>query len=366
MKSLRKLYQLIRKIVVYISNKILLHDLFVNKIVHHSGLLERIILHKEFVNKTVSNNKLLERIVLDDCSYEKVLETVEFVESLGEFRHVINKDKINSALPYNFIKVPLRERKNLINRKLLDLICEKEKVSLANGVMKYTERNALWILINEVLINEDYYFETDTDSPKILDCGTHFGIAIYYFKSLYPKARITGFEPNPEIRELALENIKKNNFSDVEVLPYALAEKEKIAQFIISLKDSMAGSLTERRLSTGEPVYAIKVQCKRLSQYLQEPVHYLKLDIEGSENVVLKEAKTSLENVQYIFCEYHHGLGLKTDRLGEILSLLDNAGFDVHVGKSWSLHNFTVHRPMNHVANPYSAVIWAKNRNWKY
>jgi len=62
MESLRKLYQLIRKVIVYIPNKILLHDLFVNNVVYHNGL------------------------------------------------HVINTDKINSALLRNFIKGPIRRR----------------------------------------------------------------------------------------------------------------------------------------------------------------------------------------------------------------------------------------------------------------
>jgi FkbM family methyltransferase len=402
---MKLLKQLVEKIVVVILNKLSLHEWFVNTVIHHSKFFAKIILNNEFINKTISDNNLLERIildnafinkiatsdnflekiihnnafiekiaasddflkkiVLDDSAYEKVLETVEFTESIRNLRPLISSDKINSMLPRNFITSPLKKNKNIINDRLLDVFCDKEEAFLAHGTMKFTSRYDIWTLINEILIDEDYYFETDTDSPRILDCGTNFGMAIYYFKNLFPKAKVTGFEPFPEMRKLALLNIENNNFLDVEVLPYALAETEKTAEFIVPVADSMAGSLTERRLKTGESTYSVKVQCKRLSEYLQEPVHYLKLDIEGLEDVVLNEAKNFLGNVQYIFCEYHHGLGLREKRLANILSLLNSAGFSVHVSKSWWAYNSTVKRPMNYVANPYSAVLWAKNKNWE-
>ena len=108
-------------------------------------------------------------------------------------------------------------------------------------------------------------------------------MAIYYFKSLYPKAKITGFEPVPHIRELALENIQQNNYADVEILPYALSDTEEKKTFFISKTYSMAGSLTTRRRHFHDEVTEIPVECRRLSPYLQEPIHFLKLDVEGAE-----------------------------------------------------------------------------------
>ena len=128
----------------------------------------------------------------------------------------------------------------------------------------------------------------------------------------------------------------------------------------------MAGSLTERRRIVGDNVSEIEVRCRKLSEFLQEPIHFLKLDIEGSEDVVLAEAGELLKNVQHVFCEYHHGAGLNTDRLGRILLLLDENGFDVQVGKSFSSQRGTERRPMSFVGRPYSGGIWAKNKSWKY
>ena len=59
--------------------------------------------------------------------------------------------------------------------------------------MKFPDRHSLWVVMEEVLLREEYYFDIEIPNPRILDCGSHVGLAIYYFKSLYPEAVITGF-----------------------------------------------------------------------------------------------------------------------------------------------------------------------------
>jgi FkbM family methyltransferase len=295
----------------------------------------------------------------------RLAATAELREYWNKLSDVFQENGESMSREYFARMLGLRDRDESIAR-IMNLVCEGNEVFLAHGVMRFADRYSLWILINEILVNEDYYFQSDTDSPRILDCGTHFGLAIYYFKNLYPKARITGFEPVPTLRELALKNVAGNGYVDVEIVPYALSDTDEDAHFLVSNTSSMAGSLTKRRCVSGDDVSEITVQCKRLSEYLDEPVDYLKLDIEGSEDIVLAEAEERLGNVHHIFCEYHHGNGLPTDRLAKILSLLDRVGFDAQVGKAFGFQGRSRQRPMSYVREPYSAAIWAANRNWKH
>lgn len=248
--------------------------------------------------------------------------------------------------------------------RFLDAVLDGETVRLAQGVLRVPDRTALWTLIHEILFHEDYYFACETRAPRILDCGAHVGMAIYYFKTLYPEARITAFEPVPHLRALAEENAALNGFTDVEILPFALSDKRETRTFFVSETYSMAGSLAERRAAAGDALHTIEVECVPLSGYLREPVHFLKIDIEGTEDVVLAEAEPWLHNVQHIFCEYHHGLGLANDRLARMLALLDRAGFEVVVGKSFGYQESSRHRPMTALGGPASEVLWAKNRRW--
>src|SRR5690606_9212567 len=103
-----------------------------------------------------------------------------------------------------------------IPEALMDLFCEGNRAAFAAGPLRFPDRHSLWVVVQEILVNEEYFFDTDNESPRILDCGAHFGMASFYFKTLYPKARITAFEPVPALHALASENMAANGFADVE------------------------------------------------------------------------------------------------------------------------------------------------------
>jgi hypothetical protein len=75
------------------------------------------------------------------------------------------------------------------------------------------------------------------------------------------------------------------------------------------------------------------VRTVRLSDYINEDVDLLKLDVEGSEMAILEDlmAADKLERVRQIIGEYHHHVKPDEDRLGEFLSLLERAGFGYHL-----------------------------------
>ena len=91
---------------------------------------------------------------------------------------------------------------------------------------------------------------------------------------------------------------------------------------------------------------------------------YLKLDIEGTEGAVLAECAHALPQVHHLFIEYHETHHPERNSLPAILSILERAGFDYEVSKSHGYHLISEHRPMAHVGQSYSAILWAKNRTW--
>lgn len=249
-----------------------------------------------------------------------------------------------------------------VRGRVLDAITEGDIVHLAGGSLQFPDRHALWTQIHEILLNEDYFFTCESDAPRIIDGGAHMGLAVYYFKTRYPNARITAFEPNPALRAMLEGNIARNNYRDVTVVPCALAGEETTATFHISEQWSMAGSLSDRRAQHAGAGSTIQVDCVPLSSYLDEPVDFLKLDIEGAEAEVLEEAAPKLGNVRYLFCEYHQGPGLHSGRLARILGILDAAGFEVQVAKSHNFQDTSRTRPLEHFDTAASMVIWGRNR----
>jgi len=298
----------------------------------------------------------------DQFNRETVAAQLQFNEIIRWLApHIRVSDDVDSQL-YE-VRKGLRSRNNM-RKTLYDFLFRDALLQLRPNGFEIPEERSFYTQLREIFDSEDYYFECESESPYILDGGTHMGLGIYYFKTLYPNATVIGFEPMPAIREIACRNMERSGFSDVVIHPFALSDVDGEMCFHTRPDDTMANSLTSRKRPADDSIEDITVPVRRLSPFIDRPVHFLKLDIEGSEDLVLEECRTVLYRVQHLFCEYHHGGGLDTDRLAKILHLLDDQGFDVQVGKSWSFQQSTHHRPMLSIDKPYSALIWARNRSW--
>ena len=103
-------------------------------------------------------------------------------------------------------------------------------------------------------------------------------------------AKIIAFEPNPYLFAIAKDNISKNHWTDITLMPFAISSTSGVKKFHIPNNDnSMAGSLLKRMETFGYKFYTIDVQSQQLSKIVKEPVDFLKLDIEGAELEVLPE-----------------------------------------------------------------------------
>ena len=289
-----------------------------------------------------------------------ILTTHKNIRHLSQFINPMTKEKIGTV----YEECCRVENSRPVYNNIISKVCEDKKIQFKDAVLEYYDDFGLWISMNEILIHQEYFFNNKSKNPKILDCGANIGLAIYYFKHFYPEAIITCFEPVPKFAEIIQRNIVRNNWKNVEILPYAIDGVDGLSEFYVSKNMSLAGTLTDRRKNAGDKLEKITVERRRLSHYLKEPIDYLKIDIEGSEDLVFEESAALLGNVQYIFCEYHHGLGMPTSRLKKILNILDKSNFDYQVSKSVSYEETTGFHPMKYVGSPYSAVVFAKNKDW--
>jgi FkbM family methyltransferase len=188
-----------------------------------------------------------------------------------------------------------------------------------NYTLRITNGLDYYIQYKDIFIRRIYDFEARTPEPLIIDGGSNVGVSIFYFKHLYPNSRIIGFEPDPAIYCILQENVTCNQLDNVAIINAGLASKIGMKAFY---SDSSVGG---HMINDGTGV-AVQVEC--LSDYLNEPVDFLKLNIEGEELSVLQEAETSgkIRNVRELILEYH-GRANDEQRLGSILDLLNRQGY---------------------------------------
>lgn len=246
---------------------------------------------------------------------------------------------------------------------ILNCMCKGLLLRLRDATLEVASRSSLKVLAEELLVFDEYHFETSNPRPFVIDGGVNFGMSLYSTKAQYPDARIVGFEPNPEMCDLARANIRRNGWTeDIVLHQAALSAQNGRATLLIAADDDMAASLGTRLLDTGRPVTPVEVDTLRLSRFLCEPVDFLKLDIEGPEHEVLGECEAELALVETLFCEYHHSPGLQEDRLGRITGILWRAGFDSHITRSPWMERKYARWPGQAVRQNHSLSIYGRKR----
>lgn len=239
-------------------------------------------------------------------------------------------------------------------------------VPLFNGRMRIAGLEDFSTISEEVLVHEDYYFGgyNQTAPLRIIDGGSNIGLSISYFKHLYPNATIEAFEPSQTHYDIAQENIAALGLADVTLHRAALAKEEGELELHVNEAYSLAGSIKNRMADKGVETKSAKVASRRLSAFLADPVHFLKLDIEGAETEVFLEAGHLLHNVKYIFCEYHYDNIRSRKGLMTITNILAKSGFVYQLARSgWAEKKYNW-RPMSYVGNSYSLSIFARNVKW--
>jgi len=172
--------------------------------------------------------------------------------------------------------------------------------------------------------NELYRFDSDKETPLIIDCGSNIGLSVIYYKQLYPKARIIAFEPDKGNFQVLKKNVESNGFTHIELNEAAVWTTNGTITF---QSNESEGSHIEES-STG----GIAVPSVRLNDILdKEPeIDFLKVDIEGAEWAVLMDCAPNLHKVKYLFLEYH-GKVEDTEKLAGLLKLVDQAGFAIYI-----------------------------------
>jgi FkbM family methyltransferase len=182
-------------------------------------------------------------------------------------------------------------------------------------------------MFEEIFVRQHYFFEAETSRPLIIDVGSNIGLAILFFKRLYPAARVIGFEPDPDAFEVLTRNITENRLEGVQVLNEAVhGGRDRI--YLYSDPGTAASPQTSTR-SERIGSRRREVPATRLSDHISGPVDFLKLDVEGAETVVIEdlERASALQAIARMAIEYHHHIAPDDDGLGGMLAALERSGF---------------------------------------
>jgi FkbM family methyltransferase len=215
----------------------------------------------------------------------------------------------------------------------------------------------------------DWRFAATTSSPRILDCGAHIGISVLYFKKLYPHAKIIAFEPNPDTFKLLELNVSQNRLHDVELVNAAIAHSSGSIDFYICEQTSdplswaWGNAGVKNTWNNLNRYQTVKVPSVTLSSYIDQPIDFLKLDVEGMEAMVLEEIEGRLHHIKDVRMEFHGSSTNEHNSIEDIFSVLSRNNFycnTTQYNKLVQLNQITREDPyfLMLYANQHYSTLW--------
>jgi FkbM family methyltransferase len=305
---------------------------------------------KEFVDfelgktQTISRNKTCYLLYKALLIYLFKHPKYSFTVFISLIKKIWFKIKFNILLlPYILLKKTLKykdwdtglSRKKIIRlseifKLKLKYSNEEKSVSLFGKSIIITNSYFYIQYIKKIFSEEIYYFHSDNNCPKIIDCGASAGLSSIYFKRIYPASKMKCFEGNPIIYDLLKNNLHSLGYDDIQTENKIAWHEEKLLNF--SYNESEGGRILEDTEYISYDTTA-KIAAIRLKDLINEKVDCLKIKINNdSEIKVLQDCADRLGNVRNVFVEF---FPKNTEPLQYeiIFSILKNAGFDIIVKK---------------------------------
>lgn len=163
--------------------------------------------------------------------------------------------------------------------------------------MRFSEEPCLAGDALHVLLDDPYSLERIGQVKYVVDVGANYGFFALSAKSLFPKAIVHCYEPNPDIKQYF-----EHNITAVGAVPFceAVSNCDGSCDVVRSRNFGSIGARVITSSSGAVPVISIGKVIERIGGR----VDVLKLDCEGSEWEILRDVE-SLGNVCWLTMEYH-------------------------------------------------------------
>jgi FkbM family methyltransferase len=280
-----------------------------------------------------------DRIIIDKAVGHQDYHFEQQTDDKGTAHTIIVIDDL-SNVQKNLQEYITREGWKVTERKIANAVNQPPIGHVANKFgIEYTNYEEFDGINAEIFTSQDYPWTPNlaaNPKPKVIDLGGHIGMSVAYWKDKAPDAQITVVEANPHTSEILKRNIARNKFSDVNVIDGAATDKTGTVDLYEPKPgvDFRWGDFVGGRPVDESKYDKVQVPAVKLSELITRPVDVLKVDIEGSELAVMKEAESKLSNVHELFMEFHNDPTNPENSYDEMMALLQRQGFTIQSIKS--------------------------------
>ena len=315
------------------------------------GLLREVAPDAE-IQVNSSGNLAVAKAYLDGCPVERISDDILHVNDPDYQLIVTAVLKLPKGPPSEQV---LATPENLA--ALRDITDQKRnyQVRLANLLFQTNSLPSLASEYELIFQRGIYDFEAVREDPFVIDGGAHIGSFSLCTMMKHPGASIIAFEPEKKswrhLRANLMENLEPEQASRIKLVNSGLAHYDGEISF--DTRDADGSTAFSGTTNSSIPV-------RRLSAYLDRPVDYLKLNIEGLELEVLRDIEPKIHLVRELCLEYH-GFPEIGQRLHEILDILHRNGFRYMINDLGAYFNPACQPPFRIAADTrYYLLVYAR------
>lgn len=172
----------------------------------------------------------------------------------------------------------------------------------------YRNSNEFTRSYNEIFLKNIYQLSFSEEKKVVLDLGAHIGISTLYIKKMWPNSEILAFEPNPHTFQVLARNIAINNCTNVKLhncAAYNSNVMTKLYGCIMGIDIDSRGNSLIQSWGQREQTEEIEIKAVKISDFIKTKIDFLKIDIEGSEQIVLDDLVPQMHQIQKIAVDYH-------------------------------------------------------------
>lgn len=158
------------------------------------------------------------------------------------------------------------------------------------------------------------------DYKVMIDVGANCGHFSRFFADSFPQTKIFAVEPSPDLLPIINANLKNKNY---QLVPFALADQDGEIAFYVSKNSQQANSLIKENVAEFDAdIQTLKVKTQKFQTFLSEnhidTIDVLKMDCQGAEYMILKNAEEVLIKTKYLILE----VSLLDDNMEDLLLLV--------------------------------------------
>lgn len=174
----------------------------------------------------------------------------------------------------------------------------------------------------------------------VVEAGANIGAhTVFLAQHVGPKGRVIAFEPQRIVYQMLCANLALNNIPNVECRQLAAGAEHgvlKVPVFDLRYENNLGG-LALGEYEQGEPVPVVPLDAQDLTQ-----CHFLKVDVEGMEEDVLRGAVGLINRSRpIIFVEND-----RQDKSESLVRFIDSLGYRIY------RHMAALFNPNNFFGNP--------------